>query len=144
VLLTGGHWEKAKECFNQMLAQNCRPDGITFSALITAYQRGNQWREALQAFSHMPSNGCHPDSVVYNALLEVCWGSGVLPVQMRATQIWSLANRSGHFRCGSAVADSAFGTLGDSGELAHPAAPACCTLEGVAAYQHTWACAFHI
>ncbi|KAF6259499.1 hypothetical protein COO60DRAFT_1700790 [Scenedesmus sp. NREL 46B-D3] len=93
-----GHWEKAKECFNQMLAQNCRPDGITFSALITAYQRGEQWREALQAFSHMPANGCHPDSVVYNALLEVCWGSGVLPVQMRATQIWSLANRSGHFR----------------------------------------------
>lgn len=96
----GGHWEKAKECFNQMIAQNCRPDGITFSALITAYQRGNQWREALQAFSHMPSNGCHPDSVVYNALLEVCWSSGVLPMQMRATQIWSLANRSGHFRCG--------------------------------------------
>lgn len=94
----GGHWEKAKECFNQMISQGCRPDGITFSALITAYQRGNQWREALQAFSHMPSSGCHPDSVVYNALLEVCWGSGVLQVQMRATQIWSLANRSGHFR----------------------------------------------
>lgn len=52
----------------------------------------------LQAFSHMPSSGCHPDSVVYNALLEVCWGSGVIPIQMRATQIWSLANRSGHFR----------------------------------------------
>lgn len=81
-----------------MLQQGCRPDGITFSALITAYQRGNQWREALQAFSHMPSSNCHPDSVVYNALLEVCWGSGVLHMQMRATQIWSLANRSGHFR----------------------------------------------
>eukprot|EP00879_Flechtneria_rotunda_P011542 GHRR01012056.1.p1 GENE.GHRR01012056.1~~GHRR01012056.1.p1 ORF type:complete len:1048 (+),score=392.88 GHRR01012056.1:336-3479(+) len=94
----GGHWEKAKECFNQMLAQGCRPDGITFSALITAYQRGNQWRKALHAFSQMPSSGCHPDSVVYNALLEVCWGSGVLQVQSRAMQIWSLANRSGHFR----------------------------------------------
>jgi pentatricopeptide repeat domain-containing protein 1 len=82
-----------------MLQQGGRPDGITFSALITAYQRGNQWREALQAFSHMPSSSCHPDSVVYNALLEVCWSSGVLHMQMRATQIWSLANRSGHFRC---------------------------------------------
>jgi pentatricopeptide repeat domain-containing protein 1 len=81
-----------------MQQQGCRPDGITFSALITAYQRGNQWREALQAFSRMPSNNCHPDSVVYNALLEVCWSSGVLHMQMRATQIWSLANRSGHFR----------------------------------------------
>jgi pentatricopeptide repeat domain-containing protein 1 len=94
----GGHWEKAKECFNQMLQQGCRPDGITFSALITAYQRGNQWREALTAFSHMPSSNCHPDSVVYNALLDVCWNGGVLHMQMRATQIWSLANRSGHFR----------------------------------------------
>lgn len=46
--VAGGHWEKAKECFNQMIQQGCRPDGITFSALITAYQRGNQWREALQ------------------------------------------------------------------------------------------------
>lgn len=82
-----------------MLQQGGRPDSITFSALITAYQRGNQWREALQAFSHMPSSSCHPDSVVYNALLEVCWSSGVLHMQMRATQIWSLANRSGHFRC---------------------------------------------
>lgn len=83
-----------------MVAQGCRPDGITFSALITAYTRGQQWREALQAFSHMPASGCHPDSVVYNALLEVCWNSGVLVAQMRAAAIWSLANRSGHFRCG--------------------------------------------
>ncbi len=95
---TGGHWEKASECFNQMLAQGCTPDGITYSALITALERGEQWRHALQAFHQMTGQGCHPDSVVYNALLEVCWRSGVLGVQMRAAHVWTLANRSGHFR----------------------------------------------
>lgn len=95
---SGGHWEKASECFQQMLSQGCAPDAITYSALITALERGGQWRRALQAFTQMTSHGCHPDSVVYNTLLEVCWRSGVLPAQMRAAQLWTLANRSGHFR----------------------------------------------
>lgn len=94
----GGQWERAAECFGQMLAQGCTPDSITFGALITAYERGGQWRRALQAFAQMPSHGCHPDGALYSVLLEVCWRSGVLPAQMRATQIWTLANRSGHFR----------------------------------------------
>lgn len=133
----GGHWEKAKECFSQMLAQNCRPDGITFSALITAYQRGSQWREALQAFSHMPANGCHPDSVVYNALLEVAWGSGVLPVQMRASQIWSLANRSGHFRCGAGEGEGGGGGLLEAG-LVVLQESARCALHGGLAAVYDW------
>ncbi len=81
-----------------MLGQGCRPDGITYSALITSYQRGGRWREALQAFSAMPGSSCLPDSMVYNALLQVTWSSGVVSMQMRAMQIWSLANRNGHFR----------------------------------------------
>lgn len=45
-----------------------------------------------------PPQGCHPDSAVYNALLGACWSSGVAMAQMRASLIWSAANRSGHFR----------------------------------------------
>ncbi|KIY92629.1 Pentatricopeptide repeat-containing protein [Monoraphidium neglectum] len=94
----GAHWEDAERCFQQMAAQGCTPDGITYSALITAFERGGQWRRALGAYAQMTAQGCHPDSAVYNALLGACWSSGVAMAQMRASLIWSAANRSGHFR----------------------------------------------
>jgi pentatricopeptide repeat domain-containing protein 1 len=81
-----------------MPAQGCKPDSITYSALITAYQRAGQWKRALRAFEDMQMEGLHPDSVVFNTLLEVLWQSGVLLAQMRAAQLWSAANRSGQFR----------------------------------------------
>lgn len=46
------------------------------------------------------SQGCHPDAAVFNSLMEVLWQSGVLLAQAKALQLWTLANRSGHFRCG--------------------------------------------
>ena len=49
----GAHWEDAERCFQQMLAQGCTPDGITYSALITAFERGGQWRRALSAYAQM-------------------------------------------------------------------------------------------
>jgi len=52
---TGGHWEDAERCFQQMLSQGCSPDGITYSALITAFERGGQWRRALSAYAQMSS-----------------------------------------------------------------------------------------
>jgi pentatricopeptide repeat protein len=81
-----------------MQSQGCAPDGITYSALITAYDRAGQWRRALGAYDQMLARGCHPDSAVYNALLGACWSCGVAAAQMRASLIWSAANRSGHFR----------------------------------------------
>jgi pentatricopeptide repeat domain-containing protein 1 len=91
-------WEKAGELFRQLLSQGLVPDAITYSALISALERGGRWRQALLTFHQMTRSGCHPDGMVYNTLLEACWNSGVVPAQMRAAHIWSLANRSGHFR----------------------------------------------
>jgi hypothetical protein len=42
--------------------------------------------------------GCHPDAAVFNSLMEVLWQSGVLLAQVRALQLWSLANKNGQFR----------------------------------------------
>ena len=81
-----------------MLAQGCAPDAITYSALVTAFERGGQWRRALGAYAQMAAQGCHPDATIYNALLGACWSSGVAAAQMRASLVWSAANRSGHFR----------------------------------------------
>ena len=43
----GAQWEKAGEVFEAMQAQGCRPDVVTYTALIQAYERGGQWRRAL-------------------------------------------------------------------------------------------------
>lgn len=94
----GGLWEKANQLLEQMVSQGCKPDSITFSALIAAFEKGGQWRHALKAFEQMQQQGCHPDATVFNALLEVLWRSGIVTAQMRAAQLWSSANRSGHFR----------------------------------------------
>eukprot|EP00983_Pelagomonas_calceolata_P085197 1156505-Pelagomonas_calceolata.AAC.13 len=49
----GGHWEKATEFFQLLQAQGCKPDSITFSALIAAFEKGGQWRRALKALEQM-------------------------------------------------------------------------------------------
>lgn len=43
----GAQWEKAAEVFEQMQRQGCRPDVVSYTALIQAYERGGQWRRAL-------------------------------------------------------------------------------------------------
>jgi pentatricopeptide repeat protein len=55
---TGGQWEKAAELFDAMGPAGCKPDAITFSALISAYEAGGQWRRALKAFEGMQVGRC--------------------------------------------------------------------------------------
>ena len=38
----------AGDIFEQMQAANCKPDFITFTALVSAYEKGGQWMRALQ------------------------------------------------------------------------------------------------
>lgn len=38
-----------------MQRQGCRPDVVTFTALIQAYERGGQWRRALAVSLPLPS-----------------------------------------------------------------------------------------
>lgn len=53
-------WAKAAEVFDAMQASGCRPDAVTFSVLISAYERGGQWRRCLQAFERMQQQGFRP------------------------------------------------------------------------------------
>ncbi|MEW5302754.1 MAG: hypothetical protein WDW36_005503 [Sanguina aurantia] len=108
----GGHWEKACELMELMQVQGCKPDSVTYSALITTLERGGQWRRTLKAFEAMQVAGCHPDASVFNSLMEVLWQSGVVVAQVRALQLWSAANRNGHFRIYT-------NTKQDSGALAY-------------------------
>ena len=51
----GAQWEKAQELFELMHAQHCTPDVVTYTALISACDRGGRWDLALQVCSlHHP------------------------------------------------------------------------------------------
>ena len=45
---TGGQWEKARDLFELMQQQGCTPDVVTYTALISAFERGGKWQLALQ------------------------------------------------------------------------------------------------
>lgn len=44
----GAQWEKARELFELMQQQGCMPDVVTYTALISAFERGGKWHLALQ------------------------------------------------------------------------------------------------
>ena len=50
-----GQWKAAQEVFEQMLPCGCKPDGMTYGILISAYDKGNQWCLALQVSLPDPS-----------------------------------------------------------------------------------------
>lgn len=44
----GNQWERAAEIFDTMKLRGCRPDIVTFTMLIGAYEKAGQWRPALK------------------------------------------------------------------------------------------------
>jgi pentatricopeptide repeat domain-containing protein 1 len=104
----GAQWEKAAEVFAKMQRQGCRPDVVTYTALIQAYERGGQWRRALAAFDEMVTRPCTPDSIVYNAIIDVLWETGVAWAQRKAAALFRRASAEGLIRRHSHLsADSA-------------------------------------
>ena len=81
-----------------MKAQGCTPDVVTYTALITAFDRGGQWHLALQAFEQMCAQGCKPDAIVYNAIIDTLWETGVCWAQRTALRLFRTAVSQGHFR----------------------------------------------
>ena len=58
----GGVWQRAEHEFCQMVHYHCVPDAVTFTALISAYEKGAQeprkpypsmWQLALHAYEHV-------------------------------------------------------------------------------------------
>ncbi len=95
---TGAQWEKASEVFEQMKYQGCRPDVVTYTALIGAYERGGQWRSVVKTFDAMQAQGCKPDSFVHQTLVDVLWCTGVVWAQARALALYNNAARNWPYR----------------------------------------------
>ena len=81
----GVQWQKAGEVFDEMQSQGCTPDVVTYTALISAYEKGGQWRRALAAFEQMRAQRCKPDAIVYNAITDALWETGVIWAQRRVS-----------------------------------------------------------
>ena len=63
------------ELFEAMGSEGCRPDVVTFTALINSVKgdKGGRWRAALDMFERMLGCGCKPDAIVYNAVIDCLW-----------------------------------------------------------------------
>jgi pentatricopeptide repeat protein len=79
----GAQCEKARKVYEQMQSNGCQPDVVTYTALVSAYERGGQWLLALEAFDEMVARGCWPDAIVYNAIIDALWQTGVVWAQVR-------------------------------------------------------------
>ena len=55
-----------------MLRQRVAPDAITYSALISACEKGKQPGRALELFETMQRQGVVPNSITYSALISAC------------------------------------------------------------------------
>ena len=73
-----------------MQQQGCTPDVVTFTALISAYEKGGQWRRALAAYELMRQQPCKPDAIVYNAIIDALWETGVIWAQRKALTLYQV------------------------------------------------------
>jgi pentatricopeptide repeat domain-containing protein 1 len=96
--MAGGLWQKAEALFEQMKAQGCRPDVVTYSSLLAAYRRGDQWRAVVKTFDQMLALGCKPDSHVYLNVVDLLWSTGVAWAQARALEVYGVAARQWPYR----------------------------------------------
>ncbi len=55
----GGEWDEAERAFLSMgkFGYDCTPDAVTFTALISAYEKGGQWLRALGAYEQARTAG---------------------------------------------------------------------------------------
>ena len=83
-----GSWAQAAEVWDSLLASGVRPDAVTHSLLVSAYERGGQWRRCLQAFERMQQAGFRPDACAYNSVspslpFASCINAGLPPRRAR-------------------------------------------------------------
>jgi pentatricopeptide repeat domain-containing protein 1 len=114
--VAGGQPQKACEVFEQMKYHGCRPDVVTYTALINAYNRAGQWHKSLQAFEQMQQQNCKPDSFVYQTVIDSLWQTGVAWAQARAWQLYTAAARNWQYRFTVQAANNS-SSGGSSGSL---------------------------
>ncbi|KAI8112549.1 hypothetical protein M9434_003872 [Picochlorum sp. BPE23] len=90
-----GEWQNCLKIFNEMSHSKCMPDSTSYSALIAALSRGSQWKEALEYYSKSQAQGLRIEHGAYMLLLGCLWSTGRWPVQRKAFQMFSDAQKTG-------------------------------------------------
>lgn len=83
-----------------MKVQNCKPDSMTYTALLHAFEKGGQWHRAVRIFEQMVQQGCRLDTLVHHTIIDLLWQSGVVWAQAKALQLFNSALRNYHVRLG--------------------------------------------
>ena len=91
---TGGEWDEAERAFLSMgkFGYDCTPDAVTFTALISAYEKGGQWLRALGAYEQARGAGGAPRALY---TLWGCWLAGTLQTCTRSPVLLCPSTGSG-------------------------------------------------
>merc|ERR1712146_613455 len=71
-----GQWQEALRLLDEMKKNNIAPDTITYSAAISACEKGGQSQEALRLLDEMKKNNIPPNTITYNAAISACEKGG--------------------------------------------------------------------
>ena len=69
-------WIGALQCLDKLKAAGAAPNAITYSALISACEKGGQTQMAVQYFNEMKAAGVAPNVITYSALISACEKGG--------------------------------------------------------------------
>ncbi len=76
-----GRWQQAEQLFWELQQKatqdpSARPNTVTYSALISAYEKGGQLEKALAAFRQQLAACVEPDLITYSSLISACERAG--------------------------------------------------------------------
>jgi pentatricopeptide repeat protein len=83
LIAAGGGWQKAEQLFQQMGKQGCKPDVVTYTSLISVFDKADEWLKALRVYEQMCVAQCTADAIVYNAIIDVLWQTGIVWAQCK-------------------------------------------------------------
>lgn len=105
---------RARQVFEWMKQDGCEPNTITYSALISACEKGFQWQLALQVFEDMKRAGVVPNRYTFNALISACGKCGQVDEAFRTFEEMKAMSRASRgdapccitYRCARALSRS--------------------------------------
>lgn len=83
-----GEWRQAEEYFAEMKHKSVddeevRPNRVTFSSMISVYEKANKFDMAIETFEEQIAAGIEPDLITYASVLNACIRSGNLAMVLK-------------------------------------------------------------
>eukprot|EP00775_Hariotina_reticulata_P007913 gene7913-8109_t len=95
--MMGGQPQRAEQLFERMYTV-CKPDAATFNCLVQVYCQLGKHREAVNVLEVILRGGQHVETAACDAAISACWGTGAVPLQQYALQLFDRARQQGLYR----------------------------------------------